>query len=203
MKLNIFSPHFVIATDGARPYLRRWFVTPWSSDGHPLKSKRLPNIYLHQILRSDDDRALHDHPWYNLSIILWGGYIEHVFERPPVEGVELPPVIQKRRRFLSVVYRRADMAHRLELYKDPNRWCTLDEGIGYYYEKPCWSLFITWRKRRPWGFWGTKEGIIGEHHVPVHGEPGEPTKWLTLQTKGPVGRWIHNAVFDAVQKMKG
>ena len=37
-----------------RPYLRRWWVIP---------RNRLFNVYLHQFLRSDDDRALHDHPW--------------------------------------------------------------------------------------------------------------------------------------------
>ena len=206
--MPIFSPHFVIAPDGARPYLRRWFMTPWSSDDHPLKSKRLPNIYLHQILRSDDDRALHDHPWDNVSIILWGGYIEHVFAYQPVEGRELPPVVQKRRRMFHIVRRRADMPHRLELYRRAGK-----DGKGsmtdilYGEDKPCWSLFITWRKRRPWGFWGTKEGVIGEYHTPVFDKEmpkGEvERRWLTLQHKGPVARWIHNAVFETVQKMKG
>lgn len=27
--------------------------------------------------RSDDDRALHDHPWVNMSILLEGTYTEH------------------------------------------------------------------------------------------------------------------------------
>ena len=50
------------------PYLRRWFIIP---------RNRWFNIYLHQFLRSDDDRALHDHPWVNLSILLTGRYMEH------------------------------------------------------------------------------------------------------------------------------
>ena len=41
-------PNFVIG-DPADPYLRRWYVIPRNP---------LFNIYLHQILRSDDDRAL-------------------------------------------------------------------------------------------------------------------------------------------------
>lgn len=61
------APDFVIG-GAERPYLLRWFVIP---------RNKVFNVYLHQFLRSDDDRALHDHPWVNLSILLRGGYIEH------------------------------------------------------------------------------------------------------------------------------
>ena len=60
------KPDFIIGPKDA-PYLRRWWIIP---------RNRLFNIYLHQILRSDDDRALHDHPWINCSIILKGRYME-------------------------------------------------------------------------------------------------------------------------------
>src|SRR3546814_4215417 len=59
-------PNFVIGGQ-QDPYMRRWWVIP---------RNRFINIYLHQVLRPDDDRALHDHPWINLSIILDGGYWE-------------------------------------------------------------------------------------------------------------------------------
>jgi hypothetical protein len=49
------------------PYLRRWWLIP---------RNRWFNLYLHNILRDDDDRALHDHPWANLSILLRGAYRE-------------------------------------------------------------------------------------------------------------------------------
>lgn len=194
MKLRIFSPHFTIAKPDASPYLRRWFLTPWSSDDHRLKAKRLPNVYLHQILRSDDDRALHDHPWDNISIILWGGYIEHVFERPPVEGMEMPPVTTKRRRMFSIVRRKAEDAHRLELYRNPGA-----DGPGsvndifYGEEKPCWSIFITWRKRREWGFWCEKRGLTGEVKYPLT-TPGGAVNYV-LQYTGAVACWIHQAIF--------
>jgi hypothetical protein len=38
-------------------------------------------------VRSDEDRALHDHPWSFLVIPIWGGYIEH-------SDVEAPRVTQ-------------------------------------------------------------------------------------------------------------
>jgi hypothetical protein len=46
-------PDFIIG--GAdNPYLLRWWIIP---------RNRWCNVYLHKILRDDDPRALHDHPW--------------------------------------------------------------------------------------------------------------------------------------------
>jgi len=42
-----------------------------------LPRNKLLNIYLHRFLGSDDDRALHDHPWYSISCVLKGRLIEH------------------------------------------------------------------------------------------------------------------------------
>lgn len=36
----------------------------------------LPSIRIHRIKKSDDDRALHDHPWKFVTFILKGGYYE-------------------------------------------------------------------------------------------------------------------------------
>lgn len=80
------------------PYLLRWHVIP---------RNRYFNIYLHKFLRDDDDRALHDHPWASVSVTLWGKYHEH-----------LPTGRVKTRRFLSVVFRRAQHTHRIELEKN-------------------------------------------------------------------------------------
>lgn len=54
------EPDFVIG-DPNDPYLIRWWLRRDRAEG---------SIYLHQIRRSDDDRALHDHPWPSTSIIL-------------------------------------------------------------------------------------------------------------------------------------
>src|ERR1700719_4013108 len=51
-----------------KAFLKRWFVIP---------KNRYINIYLHCFIRDDEDRALHDHPWFNVSCLLIGGYIEH------------------------------------------------------------------------------------------------------------------------------
>lgn len=49
------------------PYMLRWFILP-----------RNPwfNCYMHKFLRDDDDRALHDHPWWFVSVMVSGQYIE-------------------------------------------------------------------------------------------------------------------------------
>lgn len=99
-----------------RDYMRRWWIVP-RNEGC--------NVYLHQIGRSDDDRAMHDHPWDNTSYLLFGSYVEHT------------PAGSFVRKAGDVVQRRATDLHRLEVF----------EG-----EPPVVSLFITGPKVREWGF---------------------------------------------------
>lgn len=62
-------PDFIVGKDHPEgPYMLRWYVIP---------RNRWFNIYLHLFLRSDEDEALHDHPWMNCSMLLRGSYIEH------------------------------------------------------------------------------------------------------------------------------
>jgi hypothetical protein len=100
-------------------YLRRWFVIP---------RNRVFNIYLHHFLRSDDDRALHDHPWWNASILLNGKYTEHTIGAGGVHHhIEYGTG--------AVKLRGARYAHRVELI-----------------DGPCWSLFLTGPRLHNWGF---------------------------------------------------
>lgn len=105
------SPDFVIGND----YLRRWWVAP---------RNEFSNLYLHDIRHSDDDRALHDHPWRNQSYVIRGRYIEHT-----PEGSFL-------RQAGDFIEREADALHRLELFPGENAI----------------SLFSTGPKVRDWGF---------------------------------------------------
>jgi len=119
-----------------RPYLRRWWIIP---------KNRFFNIYLHQILESDDDRALHDHPSFNVSIVLKGGY----WEVMPLYKRMWPhsrDVTMKWRRAGSIIFRRSTTPHRLVLSK----------RNGYLHGRRCqesWTLFITGPRVRQWGFW--------------------------------------------------
>lgn len=114
------------------PYLRRWFVLP---------RNRFFNIYLHQFLRSDDDRALHDHPWINASLLLEGCYAEHTIK---AGGVHVRTIREEG----AFVLRGAKTAHRVELV-DPD-YCSVIEIERR--ALPCWTLFITGPRMRSWGF---------------------------------------------------
>ena len=119
--------------DRDTPYLKRWFVIPRNP---------IANIYLHKFMRDDDDRALHDHPWPNLSIVLTGGYREVVFGVQPQHGQVLSFTEVRTRRPGHIVGRRAKTAHRIVLNRDAE-----DRPV------PCWSLFLTGPRLRSWGFW--------------------------------------------------
>lgn len=115
-------PDFIIGGH-ENPYLLRWWLIP---------RNRVFNIYLHKFLRSDDDRALHDHPWVWCSILLRGSYVE--WSKPQPGEVLLSHV----ERFTagSARFHRARYAHRL----------VIDRGAS------CWTLFITGPVVREWGF---------------------------------------------------
>lgn len=124
--------------DPADPYIRRWWLIP---------RNRWFNIYLHQILRPDDDRALHDHPWWNLSIILKGGYYEVLPHVGPTSH------FVRWRAPGSFTFRRAEAAHRLDL----PLFC---EGREKWVYRSCWSLFITGPRIREWGFHCPKGWVL-------------------------------------------
>ncbi len=127
-------PDFVIGDD----YLRRWYIKR-TGGIDPREDDRDSNIFLHNIRHSDDDRALHDHPWWNITIVLAGSYLEvkpdFSLADTPHMSLAFVPTKTVRRRAGHVVFRRASDAHRL----------TVDGGDA-------WTLFITGRKSREWGF---------------------------------------------------
>ena len=137
------EPDFVIGDN----YLRRWWViprNPWC------------NVYLHEIRKSDDDRALHDHPWDNTSLLLAGGYVEHTPEGAFDRSVG------------DIVQRRAEDLHRLEVRPGGSAL----------------SLFLTGPKVREWGFECLQGWVHWQDFTSPEdssqigrgcGEPGEPT----------------------------
>lgn len=104
-----------------RPYMIRWFLIP---------RNRWLNIYLHKFCRDDDDRALHDHPWWFVSLMIRGRYVEHTESG------------SKTRNAPSIAFRRAEHRHRVELLKNRH-----GDPI------PCWTIVVTGRRSRVWGFW--------------------------------------------------
>lgn len=120
-------PDFIVGGK-ADPYLLRWYIIPRNP---------LCNIYLHKFLRSDDDRALHDHPWASVSVMLHGEYWEHTEKTDFNEHYRLDQTIRSATAYGvgDVVVRfSGKYAHRIEV------------------NKPCWTLFITGPRYRNWGF---------------------------------------------------
>lgn len=103
-------------------YLERWHLVP---------RNRFINVYLHKFSGSDDDRALHDHPWASLSFLL-KGKLREVYP-VIINGMEFHP--QRMIPRFKPVFRSASYAHRLEIGREP-----------------AWTLFITGPKVREWGF---------------------------------------------------
>lgn len=133
-------PDFIIGGE-EKPYLKRWFVIPRNP---------VAGAYLHQFLRDDDDRALHDHPYaFNCSVLLEGEYIEHTIERGGIH-------IRDHRKAGDWKFRLGPAPHRIEL-------------IG----KSCWTLFLTGPRIRNWGFHCPDKGFIPWQTFTKANSPGE------------------------------
>lgn len=113
------APDFVVG-DMSDPYLLRWYLLP---------RNRFLNAYLHEFWRSDDDRALHDHPWPSVSISLQGHYLEHEIKEGGIHKETF-------RQPGDIVFRSARRAHRIELLSGDRAR----------------TLFITGPRTRQWGF---------------------------------------------------
>lgn len=98
-------------------YMKRYILyTPWRT------------IRLHHILRSDHDRALHDHPFNFWTFLLTGDYTEVL-----PDGVGAEKWIKRKKWTLRWV--KAETPHRLVL------------------DKPVWTLVIAEHQSRDWGFY--------------------------------------------------
>ena len=95
IRVMIFGlgPSKVIGED----YLSRWHIIP---------RNRFFNIYLHRFTGSDDDRALHCHPWASVSIKLRGVLFEHYDQE-----VMLPEEVDGIMRLQSYSVRRCHLSN--------------------------------------------------------------------------------------------
>lgn len=142
-----------VVGDRRAPRMRRWYL--WKSWRDARLARGLPvrwvdrvfdfNVCIHEI-RQDDPPGLHDHSWWNATVVLRGRLVETNF-------IGASAVVWRERvragwthvRYLlpgTVRVRRACDAHRLEL------------ALAH---SPAWTLFITGPWRREWGYW--RDGI--------------------------------------------
>lgn len=118
--------------EGGSPYLSRFYLLGNRFNNHGIRVSRswLPfSLYLHQFHRSDDDGALHSHPWrWSVSLILSGGYSE---ERRVGDNV-----VRRNMRPWSINVICGSDYHRVDLF-----------GCE------AWSLFLAGPKVSTWYFW--------------------------------------------------
>lgn len=95
------------------PYLIRWRF-----------ESRYGSMRVHHWLGPDDDRAHHDHPWWFLTVVLRGGYVD--FSDEGHEHLRAGQV-----RFRPALHRHT----------------VVPDAGG------CWTVIFTGPKSRPWGFW--------------------------------------------------
>lgn len=82
------------------------------------------SLRVHHWLGPDDGRAPHDHPWWFLTLVVRGGY------------TDVSPSGDEHLRAGSIRFRRA--LHQHTVVPDPGG---------------AWTILVTGRKRRAWGFW--------------------------------------------------
>lgn len=120
------KPDLIIGPS-SNPYLYRWHIL--RVFGYQLA--------LHKMMRDDDDRALHDHRSWNVSLILRGGYHEITFgDYPGGPARPFAWLVRRWRRPGSIIFRDATTPHRLT--------------VGP--RGPSWSLWLRGPPLREWGF---------------------------------------------------
>jgi hypothetical protein len=147
------EPDFVIG-GLERPYLRRHWLIPRNP---------IFNIYIHEFLRSDDDRALHDHPWlFNASWLLHGEYVEHTIREGGI-------AVRTERQAGEWKFRWGPAPHRVELRTE---WEISERGWAVGFPITCWTLFITGPRIREWGFYCMERGWIHWKRFTAASDPG-------------------------------
>lgn len=123
-----------IEKKGVGLYLRRFYLTPRSRPNWWPRSWRWFRLFLHKIVRSDDDRDPHTHPWSFVSTVLGGSYREHIYF-PNGSG---PGGVRNYVRIArpgSILRNKAEHTHQVEIIR------------------PVWSLVISPEATQEWGFW--------------------------------------------------
>ena len=117
------------------PYMQRWVLDLGAFA-----------IRLHRWTASDDSRAFHDHPWWFLTLVLWGGY------------VDVSPAGRDRLGLGSIRFRSSSHRHTVEV------------------EQTTWTILITGSPSRRWGFWVDGKLLKRDKYFAVHGHhPCAPT----------------------------
>ncbi len=117
--------HDTVSLNGS-PYLKRWFVYILGR-----------TVRLHKFYRGDDARAVHDHPW-----AFWTFPLRSYWE---VLGDGTTQLVE-----------RFKWHHRPSSYQHIvlGSHAKADKrGVKFWTPEPFWTIVVTGRKDRSWGFW--------------------------------------------------
>lgn len=146
--LNWFASHLLfrgIHRENGVLYLGRYRLHGWMPTDQ--KDRRF-NAYLHWIHLEDADDATHNHPWdWAFSIVLSGWYREERLQKSyhvnEISGFDCEAIITLRTvRFFNFI--RHDTFHKITKLSP----------------QPVWTLFITGRKTKSWGFYELGRGFV-------------------------------------------
>jgi hypothetical protein len=127
-----------MSRDATIPLLNRWYLA--YADGDRRQRSDIPfNVFIHQFMSSDEP-ILHDHPWWFFTIILKGGYWEHLRDG-------------------SRVWRRPGS---FRFNRGTFHWIEIPES------GKTWSLFIRGRKTREWGFLENNVWVHWKEYLDKH-----------------------------------
>lgn len=133
-----FMRFMVLVTETGETYLARVRIvqTPWAA------------VYLHKLDVPDPGLDLHDHPWWFASLILRGGYDEEVADCREAPGLaRIADAVGRPDQCRRGVVRtwKAGSIHTMPL--------TAAHRISHLHRRPTWTLVLTGRRARSWGFY--------------------------------------------------
>lgn len=153
IRVSQLRPFSEIRNQAGVLYMSRWWVfNPYPKSSQDRRWWHLPiSIRVHHIVRPDDDRALHDHPWNARTIILRGWYTE---KRPSdLSKTQLSAETQDLINRCS-----AQGNYELAEYFTRRPGDTATLRVGEYHtitdvsEGGVYTLFISGKWRADWGF---------------------------------------------------
>lgn len=154
------TPYSPIIKNGELYMDRYWLFNPYPDTGESGADKprwQFPiSIRIHHIVRPDQDRHMHDHPWNARTVILRGWYVERRREvgEPFGEGFD---------RIVDASYWR--LAGHTTALKFGEYHCITDLPHG-----GAWTMFITGPYRGTWGF------LVNGAKIPYREYLGLPAK---------------------------
>jgi len=152
LKLSRFD--IVKMVDGKEEmYLRRFHLIKRNKFLLKLTKGKYEGLYLHHILRPDEDRHLHDHPWDFSVFVLAGGYEEDIPH--PKYGSSWRHGLGLLSRIWHPLSFRSSSAKQLHKISADNF-------------KTTWTLIFVGPKRRKWGFKTEKGWMPYDEYLPLY-----------------------------------